>query len=162
MLDEPAYPLGKMAQAAEVLPGTIRTWLQRKQLNWGLNEVEDPQKNGMARMFSLRTVFRVAVVARLCSFGMSPSVAEQYATLVTDRQLTGRESNLLFPEAHTYLVIDPLRSRAVVQAVKSTETNLSYVLDPFEGPEPDTIIRVDLSHLFQRVRSTLGIEGAAP
>ncbi len=163
MLDDPIFTVGKIAKAVGLPTATIKSWYQQGHVALGLEDVEARDK-GMARLFTLRTVHQLAITASLSRLGMKVSEANRLAMTATDMRLTGRTKTLLFPRGHTYLVIDPAGSRAIVQNVVPEEVgnNILGILSPFEGPEPDTIIRIDLSHLFQRVRSTLGIEGAAP
>lgn len=96
----------------------------------------------------------LAVIGRLNAGGMSPSVALQHATRVTDRGLEGRNERCLFPLGHSFLLVDPTASRSEVRRIDK-RTGVFEVLEPFDGEENDSLISINLNRLFQRVDAVL-------
>jgi hypothetical protein len=152
-MDEATFQINTVSRATGIKIDTLKSWFTRGYVRLGMNDTAAPGL-GLARLFSRRTVYLLSVVGRLNAGGMSPALALQHATRVTDRGLQGRNERCLFPSGNSFLLIDPVTSRSEVKRVDK-RTGLFEVFEPFDGEGNDSLISINLNSLFQRVDAVL-------
>ncbi len=159
-LDEPLFSMMKLSNASKMPAATLRSMFQRGQLTLGMGDRDAPE-NGMARLFSLRTVYRVAIIGVLSKFGMPPSdsvsVAIAFGDLGGDGidQNTGktlRELGRLYSEGLTILSVNETLQRHVWNLKGQNWSDC-----PVTG---EGVLHIDMNDVVGRVHHVLGIKEA--
>lgn len=105
-LDTPSFLLSDMAAAADVNTNILKAWLDRKVAPLGSSD-RQALGRGSGRVFTLRRVFSIAIMAELVRMGITPSRAAGLAFMVTDNTLSvpGVELSLRRASEGGYLIV---------------------------------------------------------
>lgn len=106
--DTPAFLLSDAAAAAEVKTNILKAWLDREVVPLGPTD-RQALGRGSGRVFTLRRVVSIAIMAELTRMGVKPSKAALVAYVVTDNNATVGEVELSLPKAMDggYLIVSP-------------------------------------------------------
>ena len=85
-LDTPAFLLSDVAAATAVNSNLLKAWLDRKVVPLGATD-RHALGRGSGRVFTLRRVLSIAIMAELTRLGVAPSSAAALAFSVTDHSI---------------------------------------------------------------------------
>lgn len=154
----PAFTVGQIAKAAGVPANTVRTWIERGAL-W--IPPSDRPANGLPRLHSLRTAWRLAAMAALTRLGVPPAVAGQAAQSWTETD-TGDPRVGALPRdpaalwAHGYTVLCAYENGSWdVKPVAIDGASIVDLLTPMGCNRQEGAAFVVLNFLRQRVQDEL-------
>lgn len=174
-LDEPCFSLRQAAEAVDLPVDTVRFWFR------GGHATFDPADKlaptGATTHVSLRTVFRLAIMAELKRVGMSPGDAFAAAVNFADFEemraqdlgdatasVDLRPPGELFSDGHTLLVVWPHGAGGVQSAecikVSDADAILEKLVFRTNGGRPwqTTAIVVHCNSVVYRVAAKLGVK----
>ncbi len=106
-----SYPFAVACGALDIPIETFRSWLKKEVVHFSDEEIER-KPNGLAHRLTYTTVLRLAIMAELMKFGMSPKKAWTsgfYYTAAggvwTGKRKTTRLPGELFQEGQTWLIV---------------------------------------------------------
>jgi hypothetical protein len=121
--DTPRFLLGDAAAASGVTPNVLKAWLAREIVDLDRHDLEASGK-GSSRLFTLRTVLGIAVMAELVRLGLPPHRAADPAITSVKFNIHDRKS--LTPNTDCLLLVFP--------------TNMGkFIPQEGDGPVPDLL-----------------------
>ncbi len=132
-MDEPLYTVAQAAEAAGVVVGTLRNWLQLGTVS--LQKADASAPAGGTRLLSHRRVLQVAVMVDLIALGVAPARASRlafgFSDLATgagpDNGMTMRAQGALYSEPFSILVAHPHAQWPRVLWAKTTTPATSFL-----------------------------------
>jgi hypothetical protein len=156
-LDDPRYLLGDAAAVAEISTTLLKAWLTREPrvVRFGPYDHRAHGK-GSARLFTLRRVLCVSLIAELTRLGLSASHAGRIAYMTTDAEFPSLGSTI---PAHREDVILVLYPDHELSLYTGSGDSLRAVLErkgrqPVSSPAV-SFLAVSCKTLFERVRTRL-------
>jgi hypothetical protein len=140
-LDTPTFLLSDVAAAAEVNTNVLKAWLDREVVPLGAND-RPALGRGSGRVFTLRRVFSIAIMAELTRMGITPSRASALAFMVTDNTVSvpGVELSLRTASEGGYLIVSageeageshfdfiPARSKVPVAEIMGARRSMAVI-----------------------------------
>lgn len=153
----PRWRLADVLRATGLSPHRLARWLDRGVIQLRPYDGES-DGSGAPRMFSLRRVLHIAIVAELTRLGISAARASRAALAFTDERGPGREACRLFGECPmfagepTWLVLTPAGDHVVTPGDEALRRLFTSDVAP---GLPGCIALLDLGALVRRVDEAL-------
>jgi hypothetical protein len=154
--DERLYPYTVATEAADMKLDTLRSYQKptRRIITFSDKEMRAATKGGQPHLVSYGTVIRLAIMARLVKFGVTPEkawAASLYFTLSHSQRNKRRPAGHLFESGETYLLVPHGEGEArAFNVEKDTPNNWLS-----EQAKLESAIVIHLNPFLQTVRQRL-------